>query len=121
MRSLPSLRLWLLSTGTLSVVAGYALLLGVNGLLARQERQQAHQQLVAALRAQPSQSQPITAAAALFGVEVSVLPNGEEQSPMLEQGANGAAWLVSATPLPPQSGIDARAGGAPERHRFVGL
>jgi signal transduction histidine kinase len=104
MRSLPSLRLWLLSTSTLSVIAGYALLLGVNGLLARQQRLQAHQQLVAALRAQPSQSHPITAAAALFGVEVSVLTNGEEQSPVLEQSANGDAWLVSATPLPPTAG-----------------
>ncbi len=43
-------RQWLLSTSILSVIAGYALLLGVNARFGSSQRTQSHQRLVAALR-----------------------------------------------------------------------
>ncbi len=104
MRVLPSLRLWLLSTSTLSVIAGYALLLGVHSLLARQQRLQSHQQLVMTVAEHQSSFAMNAAMLASFGVEVSMLPNGTEQPPMLEHSANGDAWLSSATPLTPETG-----------------
>ena len=48
-RSLPSLRLWLQSTTLLAVIAGYALLLGVNRSLNQAQRLDDHLQLVEAL------------------------------------------------------------------------
>lgn len=104
MRALPSLRLWLLSTGTLSVVAGYALLLGVHVMLARQQRLQSHQQLVMAVAEQWSSFELDAEALDPFGVEVAMFPNGKAQAPRLERTANGDAWLSSATPLTAASG-----------------
>ena len=49
-RSLPSLRLWLQSTTLLAVIAGYALLLGVNRSLNQAQRLDDHRQLVETLR-----------------------------------------------------------------------
>ena len=45
MRPLPSLRLWLLSTSVLTVIAGYTLLLVLNGRINAQQRQRQHQRL----------------------------------------------------------------------------
>ena len=45
MRPLPSLRLWLLSTSVLTVIAGYTLLLVLNGSINAQQRQRQHQRL----------------------------------------------------------------------------
>ena len=84
MRSLPSLRLWLLSAGTLSVVAGYALLLGINVVLARQQRLRTHAQLVVALAERRTALEPLARSTGLMGVEAMVLPTGEEQRPVLE-------------------------------------
>ena len=89
MRVLPSLRLWLLSTGTLSVIAGYVLLLGVHALLARQQRLQSHQQLVMAVAEQRSSFELNGDMLAPFGVEVAMLPNGKAQAPRLEYAIDG--------------------------------
>ena len=103
MRSLPSLRLWLLSAGTLSVVAGYALLLGINVILARQQRLRTHAQLVVALADRRTALEPLARSTGLMGVEAMVLPTGEEQRPVLEHAVNGEAWLTSITPLNPEA------------------
>ena len=49
MPSLPSLRLWLLSTSVLTVIAGFSLLLGINRFLALNQRHVAHKDLVRSL------------------------------------------------------------------------
>ena len=51
-QSLQSLRAWLQNTALLTVIAGYTVLLVVNGALADWQRRQNHQRLVAALAQQ---------------------------------------------------------------------
>ena len=106
MRSLPSLRLWLLSTSVLSVVAGYTLLLGVNSALAAKHRQLAHQQLVMALVAEDRAFALPARTLAVLGVELSLQPPGDRRSPWLDVDAQGLAWLVSSTPVRSPRGTD---------------
>ena len=97
LRTLPSLRLWLLSTSVLSVIAGYMLLLGIHGVLASRQRQAAHQELVIALANQHSTVGLRHGALASLGVELSLQPSGKSQQPWLDRGTGDQAWLVSAT------------------------
>ena len=99
MRSLPSLRLWLLSSSVLSVIAGYTLLLGINGALASKQRQAAHQELVQSLADQHRTSGLNQRALQLLGVEIAFQPAGAAQMALLDQGPADQAWLVSATPV----------------------
>ena len=99
LRTLPSLRLWLLSSSVLSVIAGYTLLLGINGVLASRQRQAAHLQLVRALADQHSTVGLRHGLVASLGVELSLEPSGVSQLPWLDLGTSDQAWLVSATPV----------------------
>ena len=99
MRSLPSLRLWLLSSSVLSVVAGYTLLLGINGVLASKQRLAAHQALVQSLADQHRSSGLNKQALQLLGVEIAFQGAGAAQMALLDQGSADQAWLVSATPV----------------------
>lgn len=103
MRSLPSLRLWLLSSSVLSVVAGYTLLLGINGALASKQRLAAHQALVQSLADQHRSSGLNPRALQLLGVEIALQGAGAAQLPWLDQGMPETAWLVSATPVRSQA------------------
>ena len=97
-RSLPSLRLWLQSTTLLAVIAGYALLLGVNRSLNQAQRLEDHRQLVEALRYSPSALEQAQQADAAFGLITLLEPSGAEQAPLQRQQA-GRTWLESRTPL----------------------
>ena len=88
MRPLPSLRLWLLSTSVLSVIAGYALLLALHSTISAKWRLNSHQQLVQAVVRRPDAPAPL-------GVELSLLPDGPEQSPWLQSDPDGEAWISS--------------------------
>ena len=97
-RSLPSLRLWLQSTTLLAVIAGYALLLGVNRSLNQAHRLEDHRQLVEALRSSPSALEQAQQADAAFGLITLLEPYGAEQAPLQRQQA-GRTWLESRTLL----------------------
>ena len=97
-RSLPSLRLWLQSTTLLAVIAGYALLLGVNRSLNQAQRLDDHRQLVEALRSSPSALDQAQRADAAFGLIAELEPLGDELPPLRLQ-QEGRTWLESRTVL----------------------
>jgi two-component system OmpR family sensor kinase len=88
MRPLPSLRLWLLSTSVLSVIAGYALLFALQTTISNKRRLSSHQQLVEAVVRRPDAPAPL-------GVELSPLPDGQELPPLLQSDPDGEAWISS--------------------------
>ena len=95
-RSFPSLRLWLQSTTLLAVIAGYALLLGVNRSLNQAQRLEDHRQLVDSLRTSGSALAQAQQADAAFGLVADLEPAGAEQAPLqFQQG--GRTWLESRT------------------------
>ena len=97
-RSLPSLRLWLQSTTLLAVIAGYALLLGVNRSLNQAQRLEDHRQLVEALQSSASALEQAQQADAAFGLVVQLEPAATEQAALqFQQG--GRTWLESRTLL----------------------
>ena len=97
-RSLPPLRLWLQSTTLLAVIAGYALLLGVNRSLNQAQRLDDHRQLVETLRTSGSALEQAQQADAAFGLVAQLVPAGAEQAPLqFQQG--GRTWLESRTLL----------------------
>ena len=96
--SLPSLRLWLLSTTLLAVVAGHALLLVVNRALNEQRRLDDHQQLVASLSTSPRALQQLLQADAAFGWSARVESSGPATAPQL-QSLEGRLWLQSRSLL----------------------
>ncbi|QNG27081.1 HAMP domain-containing sensor histidine kinase [Synechococcus sp. HK01-R] len=104
MRPLPSLRLWLLSTSVLTVIAGYTLLLVLNGSINAQQRQRQHQRLVQALVFRRSEGSLGPDALPLVGLESSLLPEGDEQKPVLDLLNDGTAWLVSRVRLSEAAG-----------------
>ena len=81
-RSLPPLRLWLQSTTLLAVIAGYALLLGVNRSLNQAQRLDDHRQLVETLRTSGSALEQAQQADAAFGLVAQLVPAGAEQAPL---------------------------------------
>lgn len=99
MRYLPSLRQWLLSTSILSVIAGYALLLGINARFGASQRIQAHQRLVSALHDQPVFARDSLDALASLGVEVQWLSVGSQHPPVFDLDSDGRGWLTSVTPV----------------------
>lgn len=99
MKSSPSLRIWLLSGCTLSVVVGYVLLLAVNGFLLQRQRVTAHESLVMALVGRFVGSRKLDINIDLAGIEFEVRSNGDEQPPGLKKGAHGDAWIDSITRL----------------------
>ena len=98
--------MWLQSTALLTVVAGYALLLVLNGALADLQRRQQHQRLFesVALQAEQLQLDPPSLALHRFGFKAYLLSYGPVLKPRLETGSNGAQWLVSRSPLQLVSG-----------------
>ena len=93
-RSLPSLRLWLQSTSLLAVIAGYALLLGVNRSVNQAQRLEDHRQLVEDLRSSASALEQVQQADAAFGLIAELEPAGAEQVPLQFQ-RGGRTWLES--------------------------
>ena len=104
--SLPSLRLWLLSTSVLTVIAGYSLLLGIHRFLALNQRQLAHKDLVRSLVIDQHTLGSNSLSQSTLGVEFLLLPSGIEQSPRLVQGLEDRSWLQSATLIRGPSGDD---------------
>ena len=94
-QSLPSLRAWLQNTALLTVIAGYTVLLVVNGALADWQRRQNHQRLVAALAQQSSIEQLDSVPLRTVGLEATLRSKGPEQSPRLTAGPAGEQWLES--------------------------
>ena len=93
-RSLPSLRLWLQSTSLLAVIAGYALLLGVNRSVNQAQRLEDHRQLVEDLRSSAFALEQVQQADAAFGLIVELESAGAEQAPLRRQ-KGGRTWLES--------------------------
>ena len=97
MPSLPSLRLWLLSTSVLTVLAGFSLLLGMHRFLALNQRQLAHKDLVRSLVVDQRTFGSNSRVLENLGVELQLLPYGTEQTPRLVQGQGDRSWLQSVT------------------------
>ena len=79
----------------LTVIAGYTLLLGLNGALSDLQRRQQHRDLIQALVEQASAGQPVPEAWKGIGLEVSLLAQGADQQPRIQPAASGEQWLVS--------------------------
>ncbi|WP_244279748.1 sensor histidine kinase KdpD [Synechococcus sp. UW179A] len=92
---LPSLRTWLQSTAVLTVVAGYSVLLVLNGALSDLQRRQHHEQLVQSLARQAAVAQLDPVPLRNFGLEASLLAEGSAQKPRLQRDVSGQQWLVS--------------------------
>ena len=86
------------STTLLAVIAGSALLLGVNRSLNQAQRLDAHRQLVETLRTPGSALDQAQQSDAAFGLVAQLVPAGAEQAPLqFQQG--GRTWLESRTLL----------------------
>ena len=92
---LRSLRGWLQSTALLTVIAGYTLLLGLNGALSDLQRRQQHRHLIQALVEQASAGQPVPEALNGVGLEVSLFAQGADKEPHIQPTSLGEQWLVS--------------------------
>ena len=79
----------------LTVIAGYTLLLGLNGALSDLQRRQQHRDLIQALVEQVSAGQAVPEAWKGIGLEVSLLAQGADQQPRIQPAASGEQWLVS--------------------------
>ena len=80
------------------MIAGYALLLGVNRSLNQAQRLDDHRQLVETLRTSGSALEQAQQADAAFGLVAQLVPAGAEQAPLqFQQG--GRTWLESRTLL----------------------
>ncbi|QNI72728.1 two-component sensor histidine kinase domain protein [Synechococcus sp. NOUM97013] len=79
----------------LTVIAGYTLLLGLNGALSDLQRRQQHRDLIQALVEQVSAGQPVPEAWKGIGLEVSLLAQGADKPPRIQPAASGEQWLVS--------------------------
>ncbi len=101
---LPSLRTWLQSTAVLTVVAGYSVLLVLNGALSDLQRRQQHEQLVQSLARQAAVAQLDPVPLRSFGLEASMLAEGSAQKPILQRDVSGQQWLVSRQLLQLPSG-----------------
>ena len=99
-QSLPSLRAWLQNTALLTVIAGYTVLLVVNGALADWQRRQNHQRLVAALAQQSTLEQLDSVPLRTVGLEATLRSKGPELSPRFTTGPAGEQWLESRKRLP---------------------
>ena len=98
-QSLPSLRVWLQSTAVLTVIAGYTVLLVINGALSDLQRRDQHQRLVQALTRQASSDQLDPAPLRSLGMKASLLTAGPAVEPTLQNDPSGEQWLVSRSPL----------------------
>ena len=99
------MRLWLLSTTLLAVVAGHALLLVVNRALNEQRRIDDHQQRVAALIDSPRALRQLLQADAALGWTAVLEPSGPATPPQL-QLSGGRLWLQSRSALDPSERSD---------------
>jgi signal transduction histidine kinase len=103
-QSLPSLRIWLQSTAVLTVIAGYTVLLVINGALADLQRREQHQRLVDALTTQAAIDQLDPVPLRQLGIKASLLVQSSSLEPELQTGAPGEQWLVSRSALRLASG-----------------
>ncbi|WP_392345392.1 hypothetical protein [Parasynechococcus sp.] len=81
----------------LTVIAGYSLLLGINRFLALNQRHIAHKDLVRSLVVDQRTFDSNSRFLVPLGVELLLLPSGQEQPPLLVQGQGDRSWLQSAT------------------------
>ena len=96
--------MWLQSTALLTVVAGYVLLLALNGALADAQRRQQHQMLVEFVARQAKEAEVGPLSLRRFGLRADLLSYGPALKPRLETDPNGAQWFVSRSPLQLASG-----------------
>ncbi|WP_244282395.1 HAMP domain-containing sensor histidine kinase [Synechococcus sp. UW140] len=124
---LPSLRAWLQNTALLTVIAGYTVLLVVNGALADWQRRQNHQRLLAALLQQSTLEQLDSVPLRTVGLEATLRAKGPELSPRLTTGPAGEQWLESRKRLRLPSGdirwlaLRQNVSGSLEQERFSQL
>lgn len=88
----------------LTVVAGYSVLLVLNGALSDLQRRQQHEQLVQSLARQAVVAQLDPVPLRSFGLEASMLAEGSAQKPILQRDVSGQQWLVSRQLLQLPSG-----------------
>ena len=77
------------------MIAGYTLLLGLNGALSDLQRRQQHRHLIQALVEQVSAGQPVPEALNGVGLEVSLFAQGTDTQPRIQPASSGEQWLVS--------------------------
>ena len=73
------------STAVLTVVAGYTVLLVLNGALSDLQRRQQHERLVQSLARQAAVAQLDPVPLRSFGLEASLLAEGSAQKPRLQR------------------------------------
>ena len=83
----------------LTVIAGYAVLLVINGALADFQRREQHQRLAQALIAQASTDKFDPSLLRRLGIDASLQDNGSVLQPQLQAGPLGQKWLVSRSAL----------------------
>ena len=88
----------------LAVIAGYTVLLVINGALADLQRREQHQRLVQALSSQAVSAQLDLVPLRQLGIKASLLVQSSSLEPELQTGARGEQWLVSRSPLKLASG-----------------
>lgn len=88
----------------LTVVAGYSVLLVLNGALSDLQRRQQHEQLVQSLARQAAVAQLDPVPLRSFGLEASLLAESSAQTPRLQRDVSGQQWLVSRQLLQLPSG-----------------
>jgi two-component system, OmpR family, sensor kinase len=103
---LSPLRLWLLSTSLLAVLAGYSLLLLVNQRIAAFDRAAAHRQTVEQLAAElerrvsdSAQLHPLLASSLLPNLRLSLLPADAPAADAQPLMRGDQQWLLSQLPL----------------------
>ena len=96
---LPSLRLWLQSTAVLTLIAGYTVLLVINGALADHQRREQHQSLVAVLVKQAQTAELDASQLRPLGLRVSLLVRSTAFQAQNQNGPPNQQWLVSRTPF----------------------
>ena len=86
------------------MVAGYTVLLVINGALADLQRREQHQNLVAVMVKQAASEELDASQLQPLGLRVSLLVTGSALQPQHQSGSAGQQWLVSRTPLRLASG-----------------
>ena len=81
------------------MIAGYTVLLLINGALSDLQRRDQHQRLVQAFTTQAATETLDPVPLNRFGIKISLLVQGVSLPPQLQRGPSGDQWLVSRSPL----------------------
>ena len=88
----------------LTVIAGYTVLLVINGALSDLQRRDQHERLVQSITTQAASNQLDPVPLRRLGIKISLLVESSSLRPLLQKGPSGEQWLVSRSPLPLSSG-----------------